>query len=124
MSPSQKTLEPRTEAKTQRLTPNSLPTELIINPPLSQYTLGVRVFHLAHLRNQVGHLDQLGMSVAAGANHVDAFWPALERFHNLVRVEHFVADGVIDFVEDHQIVLAAENCFAPGLRASLRQLHV
>src|SRR6266571_7286125 len=43
--------------------PNIQP--LIVDPPLSQYTLGVRVFHLAHLGDEVGKLDQLGMGVAA-----------------------------------------------------------
>src|SRR5438105_4827039 len=77
----QKKNPPSEEAATSRL---------IVNPPLSQYTLGVGVFHLAHLGDEVGKLDQFGMGIAAGADNVDALRAPLQRFYNFVRVEHFV----------------------------------
>src|SRR5580704_8729471 len=97
---------------------------LVVDPPLGQYTLGVGVFHLAHLGNQVGELDELGMGVATGADDVDALGTVFQRGNNFVGVEHFVADGVIDFVEDDEVVLAAVNGLAAGLPAFLRQLDV
>ena len=39
-------------------------------------------------------------------------------------IEHFVADGVIDFVEHHQIIFAAVDRVAPGLPAFLGELDV
>src|SRR5258708_21249662 len=43
---------------------------LVVDSPLSQYTLRVRVFHLAHLRDQVGQFHQLRMRVPPRANYV------------------------------------------------------
>src|SRR5216684_5419700 len=96
----------------------------VVDPPLSQYTLGVRVFHLAHLGDEVGELDELGMGVAAGADDVDALGTVFQSFDDFGGVEHFVADGVVDFVEDDEIVLAAVDGIAAGLPAFLRQLDV
>src|SRR6266446_4153066 len=45
---------------------------LIVDPPLSQYTLGVGVFHLAHLGNQVGEFDECNEVVLATRNGVAA----------------------------------------------------
>src|SRR5712664_1156547 len=96
----------------------------VVDPPLSQYTLGVRVFHLAHLGDEVGELDELGMGVAAGADDVDALGTVFQSFDDFSGVEHFVADGVVDFVEDDEVELAAVNGVAAGLPAFLRQLNV
>src|SRR5258708_15051737 len=97
---------------------------LVVDPPLSQYTLGVRVFHLAHLGDEVGELDELGMGVAAGADDVDALGTVFQSFDDFSGVEHFVADGVVDFVEDDEIVLAAVDGIAAGQPAFLRELYV
>src|SRR5258708_18992054 len=97
---------------------------LIVDPPLSQYTLGVGVFHLAHLGNQVGEFDELGMGVAAGANDVHALRAAFQGFDDLLGVEHLVADGVVDFVEYNEVVLATINGVASRLPAFLPSLDV
>src|SRR5882762_7658206 len=97
---------------------------LVVDPPLSQYTLGVGVFHLAHLGDEVGELDELGMSVAAGADDVDALGAVLQGLGDFVGVKHFVADRVVDFIEDDKVVLAAVDGVAAGFPAFLRQLDV
>src|SRR6202521_4971184 len=48
---------------------------LIVDSPLRQYTLRVRVFHLAHLGNQVCELGYLPMGISASADYVDALRP-------------------------------------------------
>ena len=45
---------------------------LVVDASLGQNALCVGVFDLAHLGDQVGEFDERGMSVAAGADHVDA----------------------------------------------------
>src|SRR5580700_5466698 len=92
---------------------------LIVDPPLGQYTLGVGVFHLAHLGDQVGELDEAGMGVAAGADDVDALGTVFQGGDDFGGVEHFVADGVVDFVEDDKVVFAAVDGVAAGLPAFL-----
>ena len=47
----------------------------IINPPLSQYTLGVGVFHLAHLGYQISKLRQSGVRVSASADDMYTLRP-------------------------------------------------
>jgi len=42
------------------------------------------VFHLAHLGDEVGDLDELGMGVAAGTNDVDALRTVFEGFGDFV----------------------------------------
>src|SRR5437588_3765611 len=64
------------------------------------------------------------MSVPAGTNHVNAFRSLLERFTPFVGIEHFVADRVVDLIEDHQVVFAAVNRLAPGFPTFARQLDV
>ena len=57
------------------------------------------------------------MGVAAGENDVDHFRPRLERFDDFRRVEHAVADGVIDLVEDDHVPFARKDGltrFFPG----------
>src|SRR5271170_6226416 len=89
--------------------------ESVIDSPLSQYTLRIRVFHLAHLRHQVRNLGNLRVGVAPGANHVHTLRTILQRFRNNIRIEHTIADGVTDFIEYHQIVVSAVNGVASGL---------
>src|SRR5229473_6623289 len=96
----------------------------VIDSPLRQYTLRIRVFHLAHLRHQVRQFHQLGMRIPARADNVHALRPLPQRLHHLVRVQHLVADGVVDFIQHHQIVLAAINRVASRAPALLRHLDV
>src|SRR5258706_12073982 len=90
---------------------------LVVDPPLSQYTLGVGVFHLAHLGDQVGELDELGMCVAASADDVDTLGAILEGLDDFFGIEHFVADGVVDFVKHHEVIFAAVDGLAARLPA-------
>ena len=82
------------------------------------------MFHLAHFGDQVGELDELGMGIAASADDVDALGTILQGFDDFAGVEHFVADDVIDFVENNEVVLAAVNGVAAGLPAFLGELDV
>ncbi len=64
------------------------------------------------------------MGVAARQDDVHRLRLLFERSDHLGRVEHAVADGVVDLVEDHQVPLAGADGllgFRPGL---LHQLDV
>src|SRR5260370_5578465 len=64
------------------------------------------------------------MRIASRADHVHVLWPALQRVHHFRRVQHFVADGVINLVQHHQVVLPAVNRGAPRFPAMRGQANV
>src|SRR6266446_3479373 len=64
------------------------------------------------------------MGVTAGADNVDTLGTVFEGFNDFAGVEHFVADGVVDFVENHEIVVATVNRVPASLPTFLRQLDV
>ena len=97
---------------------------LIVYTTLGQNALCVRVFDLFHLGDEVGQLDQFGMSVSAGADHVNVFGAGAEALDDLVGIEHFVADDVVDLVEDDEVVGAAVDRVAAGRPAFIRHLDV
>src|SRR3984885_771209 len=85
------------------------------------------MFYFFHLRHQVGGFNQLRVRVAAGSDYVRAFWSLGPRVDYLFRVEHLVADHVIDFVEHDEIVLFAVDLLAaelPGLLAHAEVLRI
>src|SRR5271156_1840871 len=82
---------------------------LIVNSPLRQNSFGVRMLDFAHFGDEVGSFDEFGVRVTSGTNYMDAFGTRDERFDHAIRVEHLVADHVINFVEDDQIVFVTVN---------------
>src|SRR5260370_11867090 len=64
------------------------------------------------------------MGIAGRGDDVEAVGTVLEGLDDFVGVEHFVADGVVDLVEDDQVVFAAVDGVAAGLPTFLRQLDV
>ena len=97
---------------------------LIVYTTLGQNSLCVGVFDLFHLGDEVGELDELGVSVSAGADDVDILRSGAEALDDLIGVEHFIADDVIDFVEDDEVVGAAVDGVAAGGPALVRHLDV
>jgi hypothetical protein len=83
-------------------------------------------------RDGVRDGDQRWMRVAAGEDDVDHFRARLQRLDDLGRIEHAVADGVIDLVEDDHVPFAGQyglarffprffdeaNVFGVGFRAA------
>ncbi len=64
------------------------------------------------------------MGVAAGADDVDALGTVFEGFDDFIGVEHFVADGVVDLIEDDEFVFSTVDGVAACLPALLRELDV
>src|SRR6516165_6474638 len=96
----------------------------IIDASLRQYTLRVRVFHFFHLRYQVRLFHEQRMRVPSRADHVHVLRPPLELFDYLRGVQHLVADGVVDLVQDHKVVLAAVDRLSPRFPTLFRQSDV
>src|SRR5260221_14292032 len=64
------------------------------------------------------------MRVPPGANYVHPLRPRAQSLHHLVRVQHLVADGVVDLIQHYQIVFAAVDSVAAGLPTVARHLDV
>src|SRR5260370_24244523 len=64
------------------------------------------------------------MGVAAGADDVDALGTLFEGLDDFIGVDHFVADGVVDLIKNHEVVFAAVDGVAARLPALLRELDV
>src|SRR5579883_2705058 len=96
----------------------------IVYPTLRQNALRVRMLHFLHLGDQIRQFQQLRMRVPPRTDHVNALGPVPQGLHHRLRVEHLVANRVIDFVENNQIISAAVNRGSPSLPAFLRQLDV
>src|SRR5271154_1013627 len=80
------------------------------------------MFYLAHFGDEVRGFDQFRMRAASGADDVHAFGALGQGFDDSVGIEHFVADDVIDFVKNDEVVFFAVNLLAaefPGLLAQL-----
>src|ERR1700728_915645 len=79
---------------------------LVLYAPLRHYAFFVRVFHLPHLRYRVGGLDNCGMRVPSRQDDMHHLRFLLQALHYFHRIQHAVADGVIDLIQYHQIPLA------------------
>ena len=84
----------------------------IFDAALRQNAFLVGVLHFAHLGDGVGKLDQRGVRVAAGQDHVHHLRAVAQGLGHLGGVEHAVADGVVDLVEHHHVPLAGEDRLA------------
>src|SRR6267378_102762 len=72
---------------------------LVLDSPLRHHALLVRVFDLAHFGDSVGEFDNCRMSIPSGQDYVHHLGPLLQRFRHFDRVQHAIADRVIDLVE-------------------------
>ena len=75
------------------------------------------MFDFAHFGDGVGEFDEEGVGVAAGEDDVGHLGLAAEDFGYGFGVEHLVADGVVDLVEDDEVPVAGEDGgggFGPG----------
>src|SRR5580698_3633365 len=97
---------------------------LIVYTTLGQNALCVRVFDLFHLCNEVGQLDQFGMGVSTGTDHVYVLGTSAKTLNDLVGIEHLVTNDVVDFVEDDEIIRAAVDRVSAGGPALVRHLDV
>src|SRR3984885_10465637 len=82
---------------------------------------------LAHLRDEIGELDEFGMRGAPRPNHMDSLGPRRQRRRHFPRIQHFIADHVIDLIKDYEIIPPAVNLFAakfPGLLAEADVLGI
>src|SRR5215467_10853834 len=96
----------------------------IVYTTLGENALGIRMLHFFHFRDQVGEFHQLGMCVAPGADDMNAFRFSAKRGNNLLRVKHFVADDVVNLVENDQIVAAGVDCIESCLPALFGKFDV
>src|SRR3984957_4321700 len=90
----------------------------VLNSPLRHHTFCVRMLYLSHFGYSVGKLDNCRMGVPSGQDNVHHFRFAFKSLHDLRRIEHSVADRIIDLVQNHQVPGARLNLphpFRPGL---------
>ena len=76
------------------------------------------MFHLAHLRHRVGKLDYCRMRIPPRQYNVHHLRLILQALHHFRRIKHAVADGIVNFVQDHQVPFARLYRFlalVPGL---------
>src|SRR5437899_639253 len=104
--------------------PGAPGTRLIVYTTLSENALGVRMFDFFHFGNQVGEFDEFGMSVATSANNVDAFGTIAQRVDDHFRFQHFVADDVVDLIENDEIVFSGVDGIAARVPAFFREPDV
>ena len=64
------------------------------------------MLYLAHFSHGIGEFDDCRMCVPSGQNDVHHLRLPLQRLHHFRRIQHTVADGVIDFVQHHQVPFA------------------
>ncbi len=90
----------------------------VFDAALGEDAFLVGVFYFAHFGDGVGDFDEGGVGVAAGKDDVQHFRAGEEGGFHFFGIEHFVADGVVDFVEDDEVVVAGEDggfAFCPGV---------
>src|SRR5579885_1434500 len=61
---------------------------------------------------------------SARTDHMNALGPVSQRLDHHLRIEHLVADRVVDFIQHHQVIGAAVDRGSPGFPAFLCQLSV
>src|ERR1039458_10127813 len=81
----------------------SIPRWSIFDAALREDAFLVGVLHFAHFRYGIGQLHEKGVGVAPGQDDVHHLRLALQRLGDISRIEHPVADGVINFVQHHQV---------------------
>ena len=64
------------------------------------------MFYLAHLGDGIGHLHQQRVSVAAGEDDVHHLRTPAQGLGHHGGVQHSVADGIVDLVQNDHIPVA------------------
>src|SRR6201987_2251842 len=95
--------EPRA---TKSLFPTSSLPLLILNALLCQDSLFVGVLDLAHFGDSVGQLDNCRVGVPARQYNMHHLRLVLEAGGDSGGIEHAIADGIVDFVQNHEIPVA------------------
>src|SRR5579884_934757 len=97
---------------------------LKLNPLLGLDSFLEGMFDLPHLRDQIGDLDQLFMSVPAGQENMERRRFCFQEFNDLFDFEVVIADDIIDFVENDHLIVSGQRLFHPELPRFLRLLPV
>jgi len=85
----------------------------VIDPRLRFDLLAVGVFDLTHLADRFGQLDDSRVSIATGKDQVQQGRLAPQQFQDLLEVDQLELEGVVDLVEDQQVVVPRGD-FLPG----------
>jgi len=84
--------------------------------PSARSRLLVVVLHLAHLRHQVGPLDQLRRGAPAGEDHLDLRGPLVQHRQHILDTEQPKPDGHVDLIQHHDVILPGEHGLASTLQ--------
>ena len=75
----------------------------IIDPRLRFDSFAVGVFHLGDFTDRVGQLDHLRVGVPSGKHEVHRRRFLLDDLQDLVQVDQFQVEGVVDLIQDEDI---------------------
>src|SRR5438094_10647936 len=75
----------------------------ILNSSLRHHALLVGMLHLAHFGDGIRKFNNCRMRVAPRQDHMHHFWLLLQLLGNLGRIEHVVADGVINLMQYDEV---------------------
>jgi len=81
----------------------------VLDAALREDAFLVGVLHFSHFGDGVCDGNERWVCVAAGEDDVHHFRARFERLDYLRRVEHAIADGVVDLVEDDHVPVAGED---------------
>src|SRR5438093_11798477 len=79
---------------------------------------------LPHFRHEIRQLDDIGVSVSPGQYYMHHFGLAPKRLDHLSHFQHLVTDGVVDLIEDDEVVFAALDFFRGEPPGFLHQAHI
>jgi hypothetical protein len=83
-----------------------LPSKLKLDSFLSHNTLFEGMLDNPHFRDHVSDFDNLGLGIAPGQDDVEHGGFFLQDVHYLFHGQEAVANGIVDFVQNDQIVLS------------------
>ena len=79
---------------------------LIIDSRLRVNPFAIRVLHFLNFTHRIRQLDHLGMDVSTRQNQMHQRRLALNDFQNLFQVHEPKMQGIVDFIQDEDILLA------------------
>jgi len=77
--------------------------QLIVDPWLGLDSLAVGVLHLDNFADRVGQLDHLRVGIPPGQHEVHLGRFFLDDLQDLVQVDQFQVEGVVDLIQDEDI---------------------
>ena len=90
---------------------------LILNAALRQDAFFIGVLNLLHFGDRIGQFNDCRMRVAARQDYVNQLGFTLQRLRHLRRIEHAIADGVVDFIQHRpNPTCRTDGCVAPQPR--------